>query len=136
MGSKILIIGGGSGIGKELVHRLTDEGHEVIAASRSIASADLPDGVQRQEFDVTKDQKLSLPDELHGLADCPGTITLKPFNRISIKDLRQEMEINYLGAVKVVQQCVDALKREGQCRFLQYGCGTNRLAISYRGECG
>jgi len=118
MSKKILVIGGGSGIGKQVVEDLVNDGHEVIAASRSLASDDLPEGVTAQKYDVTGDDELDLPDEINGLVYCPGTINLKPFKRLKVEHIREELEINYLGAVKVLHQAIDALKKgEGSAVF-------------------
>jgi NAD(P)-dependent dehydrogenase (short-subunit alcohol dehydrogenase family) len=52
-----------------------------------------------------------LPEELHGIAYCPGTIVLKPFQRLSVEDFMQDYRINLLGAVKVIQACLKQLKK-------------------------
>lgn len=112
MARTTLVIGGGSGIGKALVHLLVDRGHEVIAASRNIQEADLPDGVKRVTYDVTQDEEIpDLPEEIHGLVYCPGTINLMPFKRFKLEQLREELEVNYIGAVKVLKQTIDKLKK-------------------------
>ncbi len=108
----ILVIGGGSGIGKQVVLDLLDKDYSVIAASRSVESADdLPESVKRIQFDATSDDELEIPNELDGLVYCPGTINLRPFERISVKDIQQELEVNYLGAVRVLKQVIRSLKK-------------------------
>ena len=112
MARNYLIIGGGSGIGKAIIEKLQNEDAKIYAASRSVKDADLPSNVEVQEYDVTADGELQgLPDELHGLAYCPGTINLRPFNRIRIESIREELEINYIGAVKVLNQVIGKLKK-------------------------
>lgn len=108
-----LVIGGGSGIGKALVEKLSQKDDvQIYAASRNIDEAELPSKVKRITYDVLKDDNLEgLPDDIHGFAYCPGSINLQPFKRFSVDDLRQELELNYLGAVKVLHQVVDSLKR-------------------------
>jgi len=107
-----LIIGGGSGIGNALVKNLVADGQKVYAASRSIAEAELPAGVVPINYDVTQDAPLEgLPEELHGLAYCPGSINLMPFKRFKTQDLLEELQVNYLGAVRVLQQTIDRLKK-------------------------
>lgn len=108
--STYLVIGGGSGIGKQVVHDLVEKGHQVIAASRNIEAATLPEGVQQQQYNVLAEEELHLPDTLAGLVYCPGSINLKPFERFSLEQMREELEINYLGAVKVLQQAIKPLK--------------------------
>jgi NAD(P)-dependent dehydrogenase (short-subunit alcohol dehydrogenase family) len=111
----ILIIGGGSGIGKAIIEDLIDKGDsQIYAASRSINEADLPDKVTKIKYDVMADDSLEgLPEQIHGLVYCPGTINLQPFHRFKIEDIRQEMELNLMGAIKVVQSLFKRLKASG-----------------------
>jgi len=108
-----LIIGGGTGIGQAIIEGLSQQEHiNLYAASRNIKEASLPAGVQPIAYDVTGDTPLeNIPDTLHGLVYCPGTINLRPFNRIKLASIREELEINYLGAVKVLHQTIDALRK-------------------------
>ena len=118
MSKKILVIGGGSGIGKKVVEDLVFDGYEVNAASPSIERNSVPEVVEIQKFDVTSEDQLHLPEELAGLVYCPGTINLRPFNRIKLDDIRKEFEINYFGAVKVMHQSITALiKGKGSVVF-------------------
>jgi NAD(P)-dependent dehydrogenase (short-subunit alcohol dehydrogenase family) len=39
------------------------------------------------------------------------TINLKPFHRISIEDFQKEMDVNFFGAVRVLQACLKGLKK-------------------------
>jgi NAD(P)-dependent dehydrogenase (short-subunit alcohol dehydrogenase family) len=48
---------------------------------------------------------------LHGVVYCPGTIRLKPFHRLTIDDFLENLQINYLGAVKIIQACLTRLKK-------------------------
>jgi NAD(P)-dependent dehydrogenase (short-subunit alcohol dehydrogenase family) len=105
-----LVIGGGTGIGKQVVQDLVSRGHRVIAASRNIEEAELPKEVEKQVYDALSDEPLQLPESLSGLVYCPGSIVLKPFDRFSLDQMRADWELNYLGAVKVLQQAIKPLK--------------------------
>ncbi len=109
--STYLVVGGGTGIGKQVVQDLVKEGHTVIAASRSIKDADLPKEVEKQTYDALGDNELEVPETLSGLVYCPGSIDLKPFDRFSLDKFREEIELNYIGAIKAVQSCIKALKK-------------------------
>jgi len=52
-----------------------------------------------------------LPDTLNGMAYFPGTINLKPFRGLSEGDFRQDWEINFLGAVRILKLALKALKK-------------------------
>lgn len=111
MDRTILVVGGGSGIGKYVVESLADQGDKVIAASRNIANADLPAKVKKVPYDVTGTNELDLPEELHGLVYCPGTIKLQPFHRFKMEDMQYDFDINVKGAFKLIQQALPALKK-------------------------
>jgi 3-oxoacyl-[acyl-carrier protein] reductase len=106
-----LIVGGSSGIGLQLVHNLVAQGHTVYVANRQ--KKELPAEANFIELDVLGDVsvlKTQLPDELHGLAYCPGTINLKPFGRLTEDDFLNDYKTNVIGAVKVIQQVINKLK--------------------------
>ena len=68
--------------------------------------------VYHQNYDVSsKNAVLQLPETLDGVVYCPGTINLKPFHRISVEAFEEEMQINFFGAVSVLQQAFSALKK-------------------------
>ncbi len=112
MAKNYLIVGGGSGIGKVITQKLGADGHNVWAYSRNIMDADLDSRVYRQNYDVLKDDNLpEIPEHLDGLVYCPGSINLKPFERMPLDSFRQELELNFLGAVKVIQEAIPVLKK-------------------------
>ncbi|MDA8975358.1 SDR family oxidoreductase, partial [Akkermansiaceae bacterium] len=66
----------------------------------------------RFEFDVTNSSAtLSLPDQIDGIVYCPGTINLKPYNRLTEEDFLSDLQVNLLGANRVIQQALPALKK-------------------------
>ena len=104
-GSNIVIIGGNSGIGKKVEEILINEGAKVFSYSRSNSGSN--------HLDILEDfeEIPNLPDVVHGLVYCPGTINLKPFKRLKISEFRQDLEINYLGAIKTLQYLESFLKK-------------------------
>jgi 3-oxoacyl-[acyl-carrier protein] reductase len=44
---------------------------------------------------------------------CPGSIKLRPFERIPVDDFRADFELNVLGAVQVLQATMKRLKKAG-----------------------
>ncbi len=110
-GKNILIVGASSGIGLALAESLTQKGASVYTASRT--EGDTP-SVLHINFDAqTPDYQgfTQLPEVIHGLVYCPGTINLKPFGRISTDDFLKDFQINVLGAVGVLQNVMPKLKR-------------------------
>jgi len=109
----IFVVGGSSGIGWEVVKKLNADDHEIFVGSRTRKSlADFP-AVRHLKLDVIEDSLNleQLPESLQGLVYCPGTILLRPFQRITVNDFRKDFEVNLLGAVKVIQGCLKRLKK-------------------------
>jgi 3-oxoacyl-[acyl-carrier protein] reductase len=109
-GKNILIVGASSGIGLALAESLTQKGASVYTASRTEGGP----SVFHINFDAqTTDYQAfaQLPDAIHGVVYCPGTINLKPFGRISTDDFLKDFQINVLGAVGVLQAVMPKLKR-------------------------
>lgn len=113
-GKNIVIIGGNSGIGKIVTKNLNRIGAEVYTYSRSLTGD--------QHLDVVEDIEAipNLPETIHGVVYCPGTINLKPFKRLTIDDFRQDLEVNYLGAVRTLQLLENSLKRSKAASVVLY----------------
>lgn len=107
-----LVIGGSSGIGKQLVKLLSAQGHRVFATYNTHQTSSDSDLVSYHHLDV-KQEELDLgflPDSLHGLAYCPGSIHLLPFRRLKTKDILDDIDLQINGLVKVLQNAYKALR--------------------------
>ena len=108
-----VIVGGSSGIGLSLVHKLSAAGHQVTVISRtSDELAGLSNTVHLKK-DILEDEidKDELPAVIDGLAYCPGSINLKPFRSLKTSAFLEDFNINVIGAVKVLQAAQRALKK-------------------------
>ncbi|MDZ4714863.1 MAG: SDR family oxidoreductase [Cytophagales bacterium] len=107
-----LIVGGSSGIGKELVSILATEGHRVYATYNQHPSESAQENVSYHPVDVTESvlDLDFLPPVLDGLVYCPGSINLLPFARIKPHDYLLDFELNVVGAIKVLQAVLPRLK--------------------------
>lgn len=109
MSRNILLIGGNTGIGLATARLLVAGGNSVTAAARHPAAlAEL--GIPVQPFDALAPSALELPPVLDGLVYFPGSITLKPFHRLTAEDFLTDYGINCLGAVAAIQSALPALK--------------------------
>lgn len=113
-GKNIVIIGGNSGIGKAVAEQAEESGANLFLYSRH--------GEGSHQFDVTdgSSELQDLPEVIDGLVYCPGSINLKPFHRISMEDFKSEMDINFFGAVKVLQACLKSLKKSNHASVVLY----------------
>jgi len=111
----ILIAGGSSGIGLAAVSGLATAGANVYNLSRTVSNL-WPSGVKHHAFDIGSENTVPdgfLPDRLHGLVYAVGSINLKPFNRLTPDDFMNDYMLNVIGAVRVIQLALPALKRSG-----------------------
>lgn len=107
-----IIIGGSSGIGEELVNLLEVQENNIIATYNN-NSKDNRTNVNYIKLDVTSDELNidSLPEEIHGLAYCPGSINLKPFHRFKEEDFIDDFKLQVVGATKIIKQLLPKLKK-------------------------
>lgn len=106
-----LIIGGSSGIGLSLTNLLAIEGHNVFASFNSKPAYCDRSNVTFFHLDVLSEdiQFDSIPDELQGVAYCPGSINLMPFKRLKPKKFVDDYNLQVIGAIKVLQKVSGAL---------------------------
>ena len=101
-------------MGLETAIQLKEEGAKVLIASRKNSEEAKKANLTHFEVDVLQFDKsftAQLPEVLHGLVYCPGSIRLKPFERLKPEDFRDELELNVLGAVQVLQTVIPLLKK-------------------------
>ncbi|NJM38236.1 MAG: oxidoreductase, partial [Akkermansiaceae bacterium] len=85
MSRNILMIGGNSGIGLSAARLLKSQGNAISAAARTAGPLG-EIGIPVQPFDAANPATLDLPPILDGLIYFPGSITLKPFHRLTPED--------------------------------------------------
>ncbi|MBO0938449.1 SDR family oxidoreductase [Fibrella sp. HMF5335] len=128
-GKNILIIGASSGIGHALALTLQQQGAVLYTAGRR-----QPDGITstHMHWDVTQPvgEALSqLPDVLHGLVYAPGTINLKPFQRLQPADYQNDLQVNVLGAVAAIHTSLAALKKSKGASIVLFSTVAAKLGM-------
>lgn len=115
---RYIVIGAHGGIGEATARRLSSAGHDLLLVGRDESTlSGLATELGRAEF-VTGDCLDSEPyadlaeragDRADGLVFAAGTITLKPFSKVTPDDAMRDFRINALGAMIAVQRCLPAL---------------------------
>lgn len=114
MNTRNFIIAGGSrGIGRSITDQLLDEGHHVTVLSRDKHGLRESDRLKFFSWDATTDEfPVDAADGIvDGLVYCPGSIVLKPFRSLSEQQFIDDLQINLLGAIKVIKACYTSLKK-------------------------
>ena len=115
-----VVIGGTKGIGAALVQQLSNAGHHVIYTGRAETS-NTPPNTTYLPYQATATEPLQpLPEAIHGLVYCPGSINLKPFHRLSDQEYIDDYQLNVLGAIRVVKQCLKPLKKAGNASIVLF----------------
>ena len=130
-----IVIGGSSGIGNELVKILESQGHNIIATFNTNESHNR-ENVNYLKLDVNQDTlpMENLPDEIHGLAYCPGAINLKPFTRFKEEDFIEDFKLQVLGATRIIQQVLPRLKASTNASIVLFSTVAVQSGFNYHSQ--
>ncbi len=115
MSGNYVVAGGSKGIGLELVRLLEPGADRIDVISRSVGELGTGGKISHHLCDFTRNNMVleNLPEAIHGVAYCPGSINLRSFRSLKPEDFRHDLEINLIGAVKFLQACLPGLKKGG-----------------------
>lgn len=105
----ILLIGGSYGIGLAIAKELQYENKVYIASRTNETITDM--NITHIPFDATTDtlDVSKLPEAIHGLVYCPGSINLRPFRGLKPESFENDLQINFISLVKVIQSVLPNL---------------------------
>ena len=132
-----IIIGGSKGLGRSIVEDLLVEGHNVYNFSRTDDS--LPASVHHTKFDASTDEfdPVFLPEIIHGLVYCPGSIMLKPFKALKSSVFEDDFKLSVLGAVKVIQACLPKFsKGEDKASIVMFSTVAVSMGMAFHASVG
>lgn len=129
----ILIIGAGKGIGLSTAQTLANE-YNLFTVSRNqtIELSNL--NTTFFELDAnSNDLEIlnTLPEEIHGLVYCPGSINLKPFSRLTTQDFLNDFHQNVLGAVNIIQHILPKLKKANGASIVLFSTVAVKLGMPF-----
>ena len=117
-----LIVGASSGIGKEVARQLAEAGKQVVATYNKNKPTDENPNIRFHQLNVLDDTIASdfLPDELAGFVYCPGSINLRPFERIKPADFESDYRLQVIGAIKLLQLALPRLKKSANASIVLF----------------
>ena len=116
-----VVVGGSYGIGLEIVRRLEASQSHVTVLSRTAGEL-AQTGTKHFEFDATSGEVSPewLPEQIHGLAYCPGSINLGSIRSIKPETMLADYQLNVIGAVRCLQACLPAMKKSGCASMVMF----------------
>ncbi len=107
-----VIIGSTSGIGLSITQKLI-QNNRVFGVSRREHSEVNHTNYTHFSFDLIEDSwdTIPFPEQIDGLVYCPGSIQLKPLKMLTDKVIREDMEINFFGAINCIKALSDRLQQ-------------------------
>ena len=115
-----LVIGGSSGIGKEISELLSKE-NIVFSTSRNELN-ESNENIRHIKYDVLEEDLDPglLPNQIDGFVYCPGTINLRPFRSLKLETFRSDLELNLIGAIKTLQIILTRLQQSPSSSIIFY----------------
>ncbi|MDP2174323.1 MAG: SDR family oxidoreductase [Bacteroidota bacterium] len=128
-----LIVGGTKGIGLETVRQLNQAGHHLWVVAREVNEALPSSNLHFLALDITKETISAdfLPEVLDGVVYAPGSINLKPFNRLSQEDFLNDWQVNVLGAIKTLQTVLPMLKKSDSASVVLFSTVAVSLGMPF-----
>ena len=131
-----LIIGASGGIGQKLALVLAEAGKQVIATYHENKPAVENPGIRFYHLNVLEDNFSSdfLPDELAGFAYFPGSINLRPFERIKSEDFESDYKLQVIGAIKILQVILPRLKKSANGSVVLFSTVAVQTGLPYHSQ--
>ncbi|WP_294286443.1 SDR family oxidoreductase [uncultured Chryseobacterium sp.] len=128
----IVIIGCGKGIGLATAKILLGE-HRIIGISKTENPELNHPNIEFHRMDILSGNpdNIDFPEVVDGLVYAPGSINLKPFNRLSVEDFKNDFEINVLGAVKIIQKLLPNLKKSDGASIVLFSSVAAKLGMPF-----
>lgn len=130
-----IIIGGSSGIGKELVDSLHNKDKNVFASYNS-NEVQSKDNISYFPLDVMKDEINTdiLPDQIHGFVYCPGTINLKSFTRFTDEEYLEDFKLQVLGATRIIKSLLPRMKKSKNASIVLFSTIAVQSGYSFHSQ--
>lgn len=131
-----LIVGASSGIGQATAETLLSNGHLVYATYNMHPISDEKINLSSIQFNALEDEleESWLPDRLDGLVYCPGSIQLRPFERIKSDDFVQDFQLQVVGSIKVLQKVLPKLKQSEHASVVLFSTVAVQTGLNFHSQ--
>ncbi|GAA4557163.1 SDR family oxidoreductase [Planotetraspora kaengkrachanensis] len=138
--SSVLITGASKGIGRAVAAELARRGHRVIATARRPETlADLPVD-RRLRLDVTDqesvDQAIKDAGDIDVVVSNAGETVRAPLESVPLAEVERLFQLNTLGALRVAQGVLPAMRERGAGHLLFVSSIQGRLVLPMIGPYG
>lgn len=130
------IVGASTGIGNALANQLAGEGHLVHGTYNKNVKASSDVNLVFHHLDVLNEVVSLdfLPDTIHGVVYCPGSINLKPFARIKPEEFERDFRLQVSGAVKVIQAALPKLKEANNSSIVLFSTVAVQSGLNFHSQ--
>jgi NAD(P)-dependent dehydrogenase (short-subunit alcohol dehydrogenase family) len=149
VGRTALITGCSSGIGRATAVQLARAGFQVVATARTVSAlGGLVEIAQREKLalqitscDVTDDESVNAAvafahahsGPVHVLVNNAGYGALGPLEAVSLEEARRQLDVNVMGAMRMVRAVVPDMRAAGYGRIINVSSIAGRMAIPLGG---
>ncbi len=123
----ILIIGGSTGIAAATISQLNKEAHHTISINRS----GITEANEKYSCNIITDDLPDLSSTLDGIVYFPGTINLKPLRLLKETDFRHDWEVNFLGAIRVLQKYQSLLLNSANASVIMFSTVATQTGMAF-----
>jgi NAD(P)-dependent dehydrogenase (short-subunit alcohol dehydrogenase family) len=134
--NNVIIIGASSGIGFEIANQLALSGNRVYGTYFKSGIQSSIENVQYSYLDVTEANPdfSFLPDEVHGLVYCPGSINLKPFYRIKPEEFMEDYQLQTIGAIKTIQAVLPKMRNVENAAIVLFSTVAVQMGFNFHAQ--
>lgn len=131
-----LVIGASSGIGKEIATQLAEAGNNVTATFNRNTPESAQPNIQFHHLNVL-DEVISLdflPEQVDGVVYCPGSINLKPFERIKPEEFEIDYKLQVTGFIKILQFVLPRLKKSTNASIVLFSTVAVQTGFTFHSQ--
>jgi NAD(P)-dependent dehydrogenase (short-subunit alcohol dehydrogenase family) len=131
-----LVIGASSGIGKKLAEQLSELGHHIIGTYCKNEIHSNNPLIQFHPLNVLDENIVLdfLPEILNGVIYCPGSINLRPFERIKPTDFIDDYNMQVVGAIKILQTVASKLKKSDNAAIVLFSTVAVQTGLPFHSQ--